>query len=164
MRPLPGFFLAALAGLLAAPADAQLLGPSFGAGIAMPIRSEADTQERGIHLGAAFKLPILPLQFEAAMDRMSGKTDADDDLTILSAGAAIPISLTPPLLPLGVYLIAGGGFYRVDADETATNMGVSGGAGVSVGLGLRVFAEGRGVLVFGDDKRTYVTAALGLRF
>ena len=142
-----------------------LLGPSLSAGVALPIRGEADTQEKGIHLGAALKLPILPLQVEVGLDRMGGKTDAHDDLTILSGGVAVPIGITPPLLPFGVYVVAGGGLYRVDAEETATDFGLSGGAGVRLGLGLSLFAEGRGVLILDDDNKvTYLTAAVGLRF
>jgi hypothetical protein len=154
-------------GLLAAsPAAAQLplLQPSFGAGIAVPVRGEADRYGSGLHLRAALKLPILPLQVEGALVRMGAEADADEDLTIWSGGVAVPLRLTPPLLPVGVYVVAGGGLHRSDAETTSTDFGLSGGAGVSLGLGLSLFAEGRGVLVFADNKLTYLTAAVGLRF
>jgi hypothetical protein len=166
MRAQPRFLLLAALGALlqATPAQAQLLGPSFNAGLAVPARNEADSQESGFFLAAALKAPLLPLQAEVSLARMTGQEDTDADLTIMSVGAAVPISLTPPLVPLGIYLVAGGGLYRIDADTTTTDTGVSAGAGLSVGLGLRVFVEGRGVLVFADDKVTYLTAGIGLRF
>jgi hypothetical protein len=152
--------------LAAAPLQAQLLGPSFNVGVARPIRSEGDRYGSGLHLGAAFKLPLFPLQFEGALDRMGADDDADDALTVWSAGVAFPLSLTPGILPVGIYLIPGGGMYRHDdPGETSTDLGLSAGAGVRLGIGLSLFAEGRGVLVMAeDDKLTWVTAAVGIRF
>ena len=86
-------------------------------------------------------------------------------LTIWRAGVAAPIGLTPPLLPLGVYVVAGGGLYRHDAATTSTDLGLSAGAGARLGLGLSVLAEGRGVVIFREgNKITYLNASLGLRF
>jgi hypothetical protein len=165
-RPFRHLLPAVFGGLLAAaPVQAQLLGPSFNVGVARPVRGEADRYGTGLHLGAAFKLPIFPLQVEGALDRMGADADADDALTILSAGVAFPISLTPGILPVGVYLIPGGGMYRHDTGTTSTDLGLSAGAGVRLGIGLAVFAEGRGVMVMAENnKLTWVTAAVGLRF
>jgi hypothetical protein len=162
-RLLPAVFGGFLA---AAPVQAQLLGPSFSVGVAKPLRSEADRYGSGLHLGAAFKLPIFPLQVEGALDRMGADAEDDDALTIWSAGVGVPISLTPGLLPVGIYLIPGGGMYRHgDSGVTSTDLGISAGAGVRLGIGFSLFAEGRGVLVLAeDDKLTWLTGAVGIRF
>jgi hypothetical protein len=151
--------------LAAAPVQGQLLGPSFSVGVAKPVRSEGNLYKTGLHLGAAFKLPIFPLQVEGALDRMGAENDGDDALTIWSAGIAFPISLTPGILPVGVYLIPGGGMYRHNVGPTSTDLGLSAGAGVRLGIGLAVFAEGRGVVVLAEDNKvTWLNAAVGLRF
>jgi hypothetical protein len=144
---------AVLGSLLAAPAAGQLLGPSFSVGMTVPARSEADTHGTGLHVGAALKLPLFPVQFEGALDRMGADDDADEDLTVWSAGVALPITLTPPLLPLGIYVIPGAGMYRHDG---GTDTGVSAGAGARVGIGVLVWAE--------DNKLTWLNASVGLRF
>ena len=80
---------AVLGGLLGAtPVQAQfpLVQPSFSVGAAVPARSEADTHGTGIHLGAALKLPILPLQVEGAFDRMGADAEGAEDLDHLARG------------------------------------------------------------------------------
>jgi hypothetical protein len=146
-------------------AHAQLPSLSFKAGLAVPLSDETDYLEEGFHLGAALKLPLIPLQFDASYDHMSGR-GGGDGANILAGGAAMPFSLTPALLPVSIYLIAGGALYRVDSTITNTNFGLNGGAGVRVGIPLlKVFAEGRGVLVFSEGGNfTYIQAGVGLRF
>ena len=160
MRRISAAFLISI--FAASTAHAQF---SANVGVAVPVRNEADVFNNGVHLGAALKLPLLPLQLEAALDRMGGEDDAPD-LTILSAGAVIPFSVTPPLMPASIYLIVGGGVYNVDAEVTSTDVGITGGAGVRLSLpGFSPFVEGRGVLIFGEgNKFTYLTGSVGLRF
>jgi len=153
--------------LAATEGRAQLVEPSLAVGAAVPVGGEADALGAGLHVGAALKLPIVPLQLEVGFDRMGASETHGHDLKVLSAGAAIPMSLTPPLSPLGIYLVAGGALHRheLGSDPVETDPGVSGGAGLKLGLGLSLYAEGRGVVVFADGNRiTYVTVGGGLRF
>jgi hypothetical protein len=151
------------------PARAQLL-PSFSVkvGAAVPVHNDSDILGNGVHVGAALKLPILPLQIEGAMDRLGGKeiegtAFESEDETIWSVGAAIPITIAPPLSPVAPYLIGGGGLYKSDE---STDVGFNAGAGLRVGVpGFKPFVEGRGVLILADgNKLTYVNIAVGLRF
>ena len=140
-------------------ADAQLITPRFSvsAGLAMPLRNEADAYGTGFHVGAGIKLPILPLQFEVAYDQMGADADGIDALKVTSAQAIVPIDLIP-LPKLDLYALAGGGLYRAAGE---TDVGATAGAGVGIGS---LFGEGRGVMVFrSGNKVTYLTAALGIR-
>ena len=155
--------IAGLVTLLAtSTANAQI---SANVGVAVPVRNEADVFNNGVHLGAALKIPLLPFQIEGAWDRMSGEDDGAD-LTILSASGVITLSATPPLVPVGIYVLGGAGAYNTDAVETSTDIGITGGAGVRLRLpGLLPFVEGRGVMIFSEDNKvTYLTASVGLRF
>ena len=152
-------------GLLATPAQGQvLLQPSFTVGTAIPVRDEGRDFGNGIHIGAGLKLALIPVQLEAALDRMGAEDDAADDLTVWSIGVALPVNLTPGLLPIGPYLIGGGGLYRHAGGDAGTNAGLTAGAGLRVGIpGLSLFVEGRGVGVLSDDKLTWITLTAGLR-
>lgn len=147
-------------------ASAQLpLQFSVNGGIAVPLRNDADFLDNGIHVGVGLKFPIIPVQIEGAFDKLSGEGTAED-LKVLSGGVALPFQVTPPLLPVSVYVILGGGLYRQDADNgSVTDFGLNGGAGARIGLGgFGLFAEGRGIVVFSDvNKLTYGTLALGVR-
>jgi hypothetical protein len=140
-------------------------------GLAIPLGNEKDIYENGFHVGVGLKLPLIPIQLEGAYDRlnaelMSTTGAATEDLSIISGGIAIPFGITPPLLPVGAYVIAGGGIYRTKAETTATDFGVNGGLGIRAGIpGISVFGEGRGVLVLDEvSRRSYATVALGIRF
>lgn len=157
----------------ALPARAQLpIHFSANAGIAKPISNEADLYNSGFHLGIGAKVALVPLQFDAAYDHFGAQPSNRDDLNIASVGVTVPISLTPSLLPVSVYALAGGGIYHHSADTaagadlTGNDVGVNGGVGVRVGIpGISLFAEGRGVLVASTaNKLSYLTAAIGLRF
>jgi len=143
-------------------ANAQL---SANLGVAVPVRNEAEVFNNGVHFGAALKIPLLPFQIEGAWDRMSGEDDGSD-LTILSASGVIALSVTPPLAPVGIYVLGGAGVYNTDAVATSTDIGITGGAGVRLRLaGLTPFVEGRGVMIFSEENKvTYLTASVGLRF
>lgn len=134
------------------------------AGIASPVRNEKDFYKQGIHVGVGAKIALIPLQVDAAYDRMGG-IGATKDLSILSLGASAPISVTPPLLPVGVYFIVGGGLYRHDGAVKATDFGVNGGVGARVGIpGISLYAEARGVAVLDNiNKLTYFTVGAGIR-
>lgn len=165
MRRIYGMLvLLVLAG--AADAYAQLpLQVSLNGGVAVPVRNEGDTYDNGIHVGLGLKFPLIPVRLEASYDKMPAR-GATEDLSVLGGGIAVPIGITPPLLPVGLYAIVGGGVYRTDAERTATDFGINGGVGVRAGIpGISLFAEGRAVGVLDEiNKRTYVTAAVGIRF
>ena len=157
------FMLAAFA----ANANAQLpIQISLSGGATIPVRNEADTYENGIHVGIGAKLPLIPIQFEGAYDKLAGE-GTSSDVKLLSGGVAVPFTITPPLLPVSAYLIAGGRLYRADfGDSDVTKFGLNGGAGVRFGIpgAFSLFGEGRGVVVFTDaNKITYLTAAIGIR-
>lgn len=148
---------------------------SANAGIAAPFHSEKDVYKNGYHVGVGAKLMLVPLEFNASLDHMgqNGRVANQKDLNIASVGATVPISITPGLLPVGVYLIAGGGIYKHSAstlqgaDLKGTDFGANAGAGLRVGIpGIAsIFAEGRGVGIFATgNKLTYITAAVGIRF
>lgn len=153
-------------GLCASTASAQLpLQFSVSGGIAVPLGNDADFLDNGIHVGVGLKFPLIPIQIEGAYDKLSGQGSVEDR-KVLSGGVALPFQITPPLLPVSVYLIAGGGFYRQDSGNgSLTDFGLNGGAGARIGVGgFGLFAEGRGVVVFSDvNKLTYGTLALGVR-
>jgi hypothetical protein len=147
-------------------ARAQLpLQLSFNAGLAMPVSDEADAFDQGFHVGAGLKVILIPLQLEGALDRFS-PIGAGDKLTVLSAALTLPISVTPPLSPVGIYFVAGGGLYNLRAETKTTDVGITGGAGVRINVPfLKPFAEARGVAVFAEENKfTYVTLTVGLRF
>jgi hypothetical protein len=155
----------------AAQASAQLpIQFSFNGGLAMPLGNEKDIYDNGFHVGVGLKAPLIPIQLEGAYDRLNSNgentTGSTEDLSILSGGLALTFGITPPLLPVGAYVIAGGGLYRTKAETTATDFGVNGGVGVRVGIpGISLFGEGRGVLVLDEvSRRSYATVALGVRF
>ena len=162
--------VAALAGFallsLSTHAMAQLpIQLSFNAGIAKPMRNDADVYDSGFHLGAGLKIALIPVQVDATLDRMGGK-GALDDVTVLGLTGSLRLSVTPPLSPVGLYFLAGGGLYSARNEVTETNIGLNAGAGVNLNLPfLKPFAEVRGIGLFSDpNKLTYATAAVGLRF
>ncbi len=152
-----------LVALLAAPARAQLpIHLSVNAGAAIPVRNDADHWNSGFHVGAGLKVALIPLQLDVALDRMDGR-GVVEDLNITSAGVSFPVQITPPLLPLSAYLLAGGGLYH---HFNGTDTGLNAGAGVRLGLpGIKLFGEGRGVVVFQEgNKLTYGTIGVGVAF
>lgn len=153
---------------LAARADAQLpIHFSANAGIAKPFSNEKDLFGNGYHVGVGAKVALIPIQLDAAYDHMgfddnSNANAQSDDLNITSVTASLALPITPPLLPVGAYLLAGGGLYH---HPTKTDVGITAGAGVKVGAGLNVFAEARGHAVNREgNKITYATLAAGIRF
>lgn len=148
-------------------ASAQLpIQISVSGGLAVPIGNESDVYDNGFHAGVGVKLPLIPVQLEGGFDRLKA-LGTNEDLSVVSGGISVPIGITPPLLPVGVYAIVGGGVYHHKAETSATDFGVNGGIGVRVGLPgvFRLFAEGRGVAVLDEvSRRTYVTASVGIRF
>jgi hypothetical protein len=158
-----GFLLIAVA----TQAQAQLpIQVSVGAGLAIPISTQKDVYENGLHVGIGVKLPMIPLQLEGGYDKMAAISALNDDISIVSGGVALKIPVTPPLLPVGAYLVGGAGVYRTEAETSATDVGVNGGVGVRVGVpGISLFGEGRGVVVLSEvSKVKYITAAIGIRF
>lgn len=153
--------------LVCAPsASAQMpIHLSANAGIAKPFGNEADAYKQGIHAGIGVKIMLFPLQFDGSFDRMAAKSSTKKDLTVLGAGVTLPINVTPGLLPVGLYLLAGGGVYHHKAETSASDFGINGGAGVRVGLPfIRFFVEARGVAVLSSVSRlTYGTLAAGIR-
>jgi hypothetical protein len=154
-------------------ANAQLpLHFSVNAGAALPLRNESDFLKTGYHLGAGLKVALIPLQADAAYDHMGGE-GTNSSMTITSFGVSFPVSLTPGIVPVGVYVLAGGGMYHAkvsDCTATATiscgetKFGLNAGGGARIGLGISLFAEGRGHMVFtSDNKITYGTIGLGIR-
>lgn len=137
---------------------------SVNGGAAVPLSNEADFLKTGLHLGAGVKIALIPLQFEGAYDRMGAK-GTGEDLKITSFGVSFPFDITPPLMPISVYLIGGGGMYHMKADTSLTKAGLNAGAGVRLGIpGFKIFAEGRGHMVFTEsNKLTYGTIGLGFR-
>ena len=151
---------------LAAPSAAQLpIQLSFNAGLARPLAEEGDILEQGFHVGAGLKIALIPLQLDASMDRMDAE-GSGDDLTILSAALTIPVSITPPMFPVAIYVLGGGGFYNQRAGEKSTDLGITGGLGGRINTPLlRPFAEMRGVLIFADDDNfSMLTLTVGVRF
>lgn len=156
---------------LAVPARAQLpIQIGFNAGTAVPFRNEKDNFNSGIHLGANAKIILIPLQLDLAYDHMGGtngpKNPGSKDLNITSATMTLPVSLTPSLLPVSVYVLGGAGLYHHSMYTSRTDTGINAGAGVRFGVpGIKIYAEGRGVGIFSaGDKLTYLTAAVGIRF
>jgi hypothetical protein len=140
---------------------------SVNGGVAIPMGNEKDTYDNGLHVGVALKAPIIPLQLEAGYDKFAAKTDGNEDFSALSGGLAIPFGITPPLLPVGLYVVVGGGLYRHEAETKATDFGLNGGLGVRVGIPtvVTLFGEARGVTILDEvNQRTYVTASIGIRF
>lgn len=161
------FFTLGFAFATASAANAQMpIHFSFNGGVAVPVSNETNLYKNGIHAGIGVKVLLVPVQVDGTFDRMSAKSSTNKDLTILGAGATLPINITPGLLPVGLYLLAGGGVYRHKAETTATDFGINGGVGVRVGVPfIRLFVEGRGVAILSSVNRlTYATAALGVRF
>jgi hypothetical protein len=154
----------------ASEAQAQLpIQLSVNGGLAMPLGNEKDIYENGFHVGVGLKAPLIPIQLEGAYDRLNSNGEtagSTEDLSIMSGGLALTFGITPPLLPVGAYVIAGGGIYRTKAETTATDFGVNGGLGIRAGIpGISVFGEGRGVLVLDEvSRRSYATVAVGVRF
>lgn len=155
-----------------APAMAQMpIQIGFNGGTAVPFRNEKDNYSNGFHFGASAKVILIPLQIDAAIDHMGGKTTVKNpnskDLNIASLGVTAPFSLTPSLLPVSVYVLGGAALYHhSSALPTKTDAGVNAGVGLRIGIpGVHLFAEGRGHAVFGSgNKITYLTGALGIRF
>lgn len=150
---------------VAAPAHAQLpIQLSFNAGLARPVGNDADVLDNGFHAGAGLKLILIPVQLDASIDRMSA-IGAGEDLTVLSAALTLPVSITPPLFPVAIYGLAGGGMYNQRAGVKSTDMGATVGVGARLNIPfLKPFAEARGIAVFGDERLTYITLAAGIRF
>lgn len=166
MRKFVFAFIAVIA--FAARADAQLpIHFSANVGLAKPFSNEKDHFGNGFHVGLGAKVALIPIQIDGAYDHMgfdatSNANAQSDDLNITSLTASLALPITPPLLPVGAYLLAGGGLYHHPAK---TDIGITAGAGVKVGLGVNVFAEARGHAVNREgDKITYATVAAGIRF
>lgn len=138
---------------------------SVSAGLAVPLGNESDVFDNGFHFGVGVKAPLIPVQLEGGFDRLKA-ISTNKDMSILSGGIALSLGLTPPLLPVGAYVIAGGGVYHHRAETTATDFGLNGGLGVRAGIpGISLFGEGRGVVILDEvSQRTYVTASVGIRF
>lgn len=156
-----------LFGLFTTRAHAQLpIQISLKGGATVPLHGEGDAYENGVHLAVGAKLPLIPLQFEGAYDKMTGE-GINSDFKALSGGIAIPITVTPPLLPVSAYLIVGGGLYKWETGASVTDFGANAGAGVRFGIpgSISLFGEGRGVAIFADaNKITYAQIAVGVRF
>lgn len=166
MRKFVFAFIALIA--FAARADAQLpIHFSANVGMTQPFSNEKDFYKNGYHVGVGAKVALIPIQVDAAYDHMgfdksSNANVNSPDLNISSLTASLALPITPPLLPVGAYLLAGGGFYHHPAK---TDMGITAGAGVKVGLGVNVFAEARGHAINREgNKITYATIAAGIRF
>jgi len=152
-------------------AQAQLpIHLSVNAGAAVPLGNDADELKAGLHVGAGLKIALIPLQFEAAYDRMGSDAAGVDHMAVTSYGVSFPVDITPPLLPISVYVLAGGSMYhqKVETslgDASQTKAGLNAGAGLRLGIpGIKIFVEGRGHYVFNEgDKLTYATIGLGLR-
>ena len=150
---------------LAAPAAAQMpIQLSFNGGLARPLGEDGDILEQGFHLGVGLEIALIPLQLDGSYDYMDAE-GAGEELKILSAALTVPVSITPPLFPVAVYLLGGGGLYKRDAGESTTDVGITAGLGSRLNSPLlRPFAEMRGVLIFGDNSFSMLTLTVGVRF
>jgi hypothetical protein len=152
--------------LLASAAQAQSPAHlSIQAGAAVPLRNEADRLNTGIHAGASIKVALIPLRFDGTYDRFGAKLSGGNSLSVLAGTIEFPFSISPPLMPVSVYVFAGGGIYNHTEGLSKTNVGVNAGGGVSINaIAVKPFVEGRGNVVFASgNKLTYGSIALGVR-
>ena len=154
--------LIALAGAARAQSPAHL---ALQAGAAVPLRNDADVFNVGIHVGASLKVALIPIRFDATYDRMDTKATGGTAISLLAGTVEFPFTITPPLLPVSVYIFPGGGVYNHTQGVSKTNIGINAGAGLSLNaLGVKPFVEGRGNLVFSKgNKLTYGTIGIGIR-
>ena len=178
----------ALALALAAPAaiaGAQDIGATraftigVAAGATVPTGDFADAYGTGFNITGmvGFQPAALPVgvRFDLMYHSLPGDEIAGvelDDLNIIAgtANAVLTVSNAGGVRP---YLIGGIGLYRADGggDETSTDFGLNGGAGIEFGLaGFSTFLEARFHSVFIDDEGTdvgnlnLIPITFGLRF
>ena len=172
-----GAVLAAVVGLRAAPASAQLPGVpginpfSVGveAGPAFPVGDFGNAVKTGYTAGALVeaRLPVLPvgLRFEGAYSSF-GIKNTSDNVHVFSGTADAVLRLSPVALTLvRPYLLGGVGIYNV-SQGGGTKAGVNIGGGVAVPLVVvTAFADVRYTSVFTSPGRTnFVPLYVGLRF
>ena len=157
--------LAAVA-LIAFASVAQAQRPVFGAavGLTAPQGDFGDVVDNGYHVGAAmgFKVPVLPVALRAdlAYTMFDGVDDADLSVNTLN----LSVNAVHAFAGVGVrpYVIGGLGMYRTtaefgDVEDTSTDLGLNGGAGVQFKLaGLQTFVEARYTHIMTEDEATKV--------
>jgi len=172
-----GAVLAAVAGLRAAPAHAQLPGVpgvnpfSVGveAGPAFPVGNFGNTAGAGFTADALVeaRVPVLPigLRFEAGYASFGSK-NGYTSAHVVSGSANAVLRLSPVALSLvRPYLIGGVGIYGQNRGA-GTSAGVNIGGGLSVPLvAITAFADARYTRVFNSGIQTnFVPVRVGLRF
>lgn len=178
----------ALALALAVPAlaGAQDVGATrafslgIAAGATVPTGDFADAYGTGFNIMGTLGFQPAAMPVGVRFDLMYHSLPGEDlggvveleDLNIIagSANAILTVSNTGGVRP---YLIGGIGMYRADGggDETSTDFGINGGAGLEFGLaGFSTFLEARYHSVFIDDEGTdvgnlnLIPIVFGLRF
>ena len=178
----------ALALALAVPAlaGAQDVGATrafslgIAAGATVPTGDFADAYGTGFNVMGTLGFQPAALPVGVRFDVMYHSLPGEDlggvieleDLNIIagSANAILTVSNAGGVRP---YLIGGIGMYRADGggDETSTDFGINGGAGLEFGLaGFSTFLEARYHRVFIDDEGTdvgnlnLIPIVFGLRF
>lgn len=178
----------ALALALAAPAlaGAQDVGATrafslgIAAGATVPTGDLADGYGTGFNVMGTLGFQPAALPVGVRFDLMYHSLPGEDigglieleDLSIIggTANAVLTVSNTGGVRP---YLIGGIGMYRGDAggDETSTDFGLNGGAGLEFALaGFSTFLEARYHSIFVDDEGTdagnanIIPIVFGLRF
>lgn len=178
----------ALALALAVPAlaGAQDVGATrafslgIAAGATVPTGDFADAYGTGFNIMGTLGFQPAAMPVGVRFDLMYHSLPGEDlggvveleDLNIIagSANAILTVSNSGGVRP---YLIGGIGMYRADGggDETSTDFGINGGAGLEFGLaGFSTFLEARYHSVFIDDEGTdvgnlnLIPIVFGLRF
>lgn len=149
-------------------ASAQI-GVGAGVGAAFPTGDFGDAVDPGLHVQASLNigLPMLP---DFRLDGIYQTYSGDGDTSVDVLGGGVNVLLDMPLVVIKPYLIAGVGFYDVSVeagtvDESNSEIGFTGGAGLRLGLGsLGVFAEARVLRIGGDADMTTVPVLVGITF
>jgi len=167
--------------IMAVPAVASAqIGFGVAAGAAFPMGDFGKSWNSGYHVQASVNIspPVLPIGFriDGTLDNFAVKasTNATGSARIAGVGGNVLLGLGGVPL-LGPYVLAGVGFYNINASATAGSFSASGstnkpgmnvGAGFRFGLGsMGVFAEAGYHYISGDVGSTqFVPVMFGISF